>query len=181
MECKAWVDDCATKCLDEEDEQCTEECKKMLEEHKARCFLECSTVTWEYGEVVEEEVPKHWVNCTHRNASYCQYSFSYELETWGKDGPEKVLLHLQEDDKKAVCPVYYKPDYFGMIIGIAGGIVGVGMLTILLWKAFTTVTDRREFARFEEERQMMKWNSNANPIFRQATTTIQNPMYCKDS
>ena len=49
MECKAWVDDCATKCLDEEDEQCTEECKNMLEEHKARCFLECSTVTWEYG------------------------------------------------------------------------------------------------------------------------------------
>ena len=33
----------------------------------------------------------------------------------------QVLLHLQEDDKKAVCPVYYKPDYFGMIIGIAGG------------------------------------------------------------
>ena len=105
VECKAWVDDCATKCLDEEEEQCTEECKNMLEEHKARCFLECSTVTWEYGEVVEGEVPKHWVNCTHRNASYCQYrlpitakwpvnipfcSFSYELETWGKDGPEKV-------------------------------------------------------------------------------------------
>ena len=60
----------------------------------------------------------------------------------------QVLLHLQEDDTKAVCPVYYKPDYFGMIIGIAGGIVGVGMLTILLWKAFTTVTDRREFARW---------------------------------
>ena len=60
----------------------------------------------------------------------------------------QVLLHLQEDDTKAVCPVYYKPDYFGMIIGIAGGIVRVGMLTILLWKAFTTVTDRREFARW---------------------------------
>ena len=47
-----------------------------------------------------------------------------------------------------MCPVYHKPDYFGMIIGIAGGIVGIGMLTILMWKAFTTVTDRREFARF---------------------------------
>ena len=60
---------------------------------------------------------------------------------------QQVLLHVQEEDKKAVCPVYHKPDYFGMIIGIAGGIVGVGMLTILMWKAFTTVTDRREFAR----------------------------------
>ena len=63
----------------------------------------------------------------------------------------QVLLHLQEEDKKAVCPVYHKPDYFGMIIGIAGGIVGVGMLTILMWKAFTTVTDRREFARLSVE------------------------------
>ena len=27
----------------------------------------------EEGDV--EEVPKHWVNCTHRNASYCQYRF----------------------------------------------------------------------------------------------------------
>ena len=61
---------------------------------------------------------------------------------------QQVLLHVQEEEMKAVCPVYHKPDYFGMIIGIAGGIVGVGMLTILMWKAFTTVTDRREFARF---------------------------------
>ena len=63
--------------------------------------------------------------------------------------------------------------------GIAGCIVCVGLLTLLLWKVFTTITDRREYARFEEERLKMKFNANSNPIFRQATTTIQNPLFCK--
>ena len=59
-------------------------------------------------------------------------------------------------------------------------IVAVGLLTLFLWKTFTTISDRREFARFEEERMKMKFNANSNPIFKQATTTIQNPMFCKD-
>ena len=88
-------------------------------------------------------------------------------------------------------------DYVGMIIGrflfvfqlsysflsysgIVGCIVAVGMLTILLWKVFTTITDKREFARFEKESMKMKFNSNSNPIFKQATTTIMNPIYCKE-
>ena len=55
----------------------------------------------------------------------------------------------------------------------------MGMLTILLWKVFTTITDRREFAQFEQESKNMKFNSNSNPIFKQATTTIMNPIYSK--
>ena len=58
--------------------------------------------------------------------------------------------------------------------------MAVGMLTILLWKVFTTITDRREFAKFEQEREKMKFTANSNPIFKQATTTIQNPMYCRE-
>ena len=48
-----------------------------------------------------------------------------------------------------------------------------------MWKAFTTIHDRREFARFEQERQKMKFSSHSNPIFKQATTTIQNPLFNK--
>ena len=58
-------------------------------------------------------------------------------------------------------------------------IVAVGMLTILLWKVFTTITDRREFAQFEQESKKMRFSSNSNPIFKQATTTIMNPIYSK--
>ena len=72
--------------------------------------------------------------------------------------------------------------YFIILCGFSGlvfMIVAVGMLTILLWKVFTTITDRREFAQFEQEREKMKFNSNSNPIFKQATTTIMNPIYSK--
>ena len=66
------------------------------------------------------------------------------------------------------------------LTGIAGGIVAVGMMTILLWKVFATITDQREFAKFESEREQIKFNANSNPIFKQATTTVQNPIYHKE-
>ena len=69
---------------------------------------------------------------------------------------------------------------YPFISGIAGMIVAVGLVTLFLWKTFTTISDRKEFARFEEERMKMKFNANSNPIFKQATTTIQNPMFCKE-
>ena len=54
------------------------------------------------------------------------------------------------------------------------------MMTILLWKVFATITDQREFAKFESEREQIKFNANSNPIFKQATTTVQNPIYHKE-
>jgi hypothetical protein len=33
------------------------------------------------------------------------------------------------------------------------------MLLLLLWKIFTTIHDRREFARFEKERMLSKWDT----------------------
>ena len=65
----------------------------------------------------------------------------------------------------------------GILFGLIGAIVCVGMVTLFLWKAFTTVHDRREFAKFEAERDMMKFPAHHNPIFRQATTTVQNPTF----
>ena len=44
VECKAWVDECSAKCVEEEDEQCSDECKKILAEHKARCYEKCTAV-----------------------------------------------------------------------------------------------------------------------------------------
>ena len=38
------------------------------------------------------------------------------------------------------CPP--KPDLIGILLGVIGCIVCVGVVTLLLWKAFTTVHDR---------------------------------------
>ncbi len=40
-----------------------------------------------------------------------------------------------------------------------GAIVAIGLVLILMWKVFTTIHDRREFARFERERAMAKWDA----------------------
>ncbi len=65
----------------------------------------------------------------------------------------------------------------GIIFGIVGAIVCVGLLTLFLWKVFTTIHDRREFAKFEAERDRVKFPAHYNPIYKQATTTVQNPMF----
>ena len=84
-----------------------------------------------------------------------------------------TTLPIEDRRKKCANP----PPLLGLLLGIIGAIVGVGLITIFLWKAFTTIHDKREFARFEQERLSMKWNTNSNPIFKQATTTIQNPTF----
>ncbi|KAL3221882.1 hypothetical protein MRX96_029192 [Rhipicephalus microplus] len=42
---------------------------------------------------------------------------------------------------------------------------------------FTTIHDRREFAKFEKERQMAKWDTGENPIYKGAVSTFKNPTY----
>lgn len=108
----------------------------------------------------------------------CKYWFSHSPGL----GPEDsvVILHkIYDEDKdvwvKAKCPK--DPDFIGIILGVAAMIVMVGLVTILLWKVFTTIHDRREFAKFERERQKIKFPTHSNPIFKQATTTVQNPLF----
>lgn len=45
------------------------------------------------------------------------------------------------------------------MLGVIAAIVLIGMAMLLLWKLLTTIHDRREFARFEKERMMAKWDT----------------------
>lgn len=47
----------------------------------------------------------------------------------------------------------------GIILGVIAAIVLIGLALLLLWKMVTTIHDRREFARFEKERMMAKWDT----------------------
>lgn len=44
-------------------------------------------------------------------------------------------------------------------MGVIGAIVLIGMALLLLWKLLTTINDRREFAKFEKERMIAKWDT----------------------
>ena len=53
----------------------------------------------------------------------------------------------------------FHPLIAGIVLGVIGAIVAIGLALILMWKVFTTIHDRREFARFEKERMMAKWDT----------------------
>lgn len=64
-----------------------------------------------------------------------------------------------------------------IVLIVIAGIVLLGLLLLCLWKLLTVIYDRREYARFDKDRLNAKWDSNQNPIFKQATTTYKNPVY----
>ena len=85
-------------------------------EHPDFCLETCE-LQFKYKEKLSSRIPGDWVNCTHKNDSLCEYTFSYQLDTWSKNGPEKVFLHINEDKEKGICPIIVHPDYLGIMIG----------------------------------------------------------------
>jgi integrin beta 1 len=67
------------------------------------------------------------------------------------------------------------------VLGVIGSILIAGLIMLLIWKVCTTVHDRREYARFENERKKLKWHRNDNPLYKEATSTFANPLYGNSS
>ncbi|XP_076361128.1 integrin beta-PS-like [Tachypleus tridentatus] len=129
---------------------------------------ECKNCSFIPEEVSEAEVkePEQRL-CIFRDDDDCKFKFVYTLDennnplVWAertKDCPEPISI-------------------LAIVLGVIGGIVLVGLALLLIWKLLTTIHDRREFAKFEKERQMAKWDTGENPIYKQATTTFKNPTY----
>lgn len=45
-----------------------------------------------------------------------------------------------------------------IVLGVVIGILVIGILVLLAWKAVVTVHDRREFERFQQEFKKARWN-----------------------
>lgn len=105
--------------------------------------------------------------CAFRDDDDCKFFFVYKIEP---DAEPIVRVQRTKD-----CP---EPvNILAIVLGVIGGIVAVGLALLLIWKLLTTIHDRREFAKFEKERQMAKWDTGENPIYKQATSTFKNPTY----
>jgi len=63
------------------------------------------------------------------------------------------------------------------IMIIVSSILAFGFLCLMIWRLLATLHDRREFAKFEQEREKAKWETDVNPLYRQATVKYQNPTY----
>ncbi|XP_002711172.2 integrin beta-7 isoform X1 [Oryctolagus cuniculus] len=64
-----------------------------------------------------------------------------------------------------------------IVLGCVGGIVAVGLVLVLAYRLSVEIYDRREFNRFEKERQQLNWNQDNNPLYRSAVTTTINPRF----
>ena len=73
---------------------------------------------------------------------------------YGYDDEGEFVVRVQ---KTKECPPVL--NILGIILGVIGAVVAIGFALLLLWKLFTVIHDRREFARFEKERQLAKWDT----------------------
>uniref|UniRef100_A0A674ADC5 Integrin beta n=1 Tax=Salmo trutta TaxID=8032 RepID=A0A674ADC5_SALTR len=91
---------------------------------------------------------KNAVNCTYKDEDDCVERFQYYEDASGKS----ILFVVKEPD----CPK--GPDILVVLLSVAGAILVLGLVGLLIWKLLVTIHDRREFAKFEEERARAKWD-----------------------
>lgn len=68
-----------------------------------------------------------------------------------------------------------------IVLGCVGGIVAVGLVLVLAYRCSLEIYDRREYNRFEKERQHLNWNRDNNPLYKSAITTTINPRFQAES
>lgn len=110
---------------------------------------------------------KNAVNCTYKDEDDCVQRFQYYEDNSGKS----ILSLVKEPD----CPK--GPDILVVLLSVAGAILFLGLAALLIWKLLITIHDRREFAKFEEERARAKWETGHNPLYKGATSTFTNIAY----
>ncbi|XP_059892674.1 integrin beta-3-like [Gadus macrocephalus] len=144
------------------------ECKhfkrgKLFEDHT------CTHICRDEIELVDDLVLQdtNAVNCTYKDENDCVVRFQYYEDASGKS----ILFVVREPD----CPK--GPDILVVLLSVAGAILFLGLAALLIWKLLVTIHDRREFARFEEERAHAKWDTGHNPLYKGATSTFTNITY----
>ncbi|RXG59556.1 Integrin beta-PS [Armadillidium vulgare] len=130
------------------------------------CEEQCTLFNASKVVVAVVEDPEVENLCSFFDEEDCRFKFVY-----GYDENKEPFVRVQ---RTLECPP--KLDILGIVLGVIGAIVGVGLLLLVMWKFLTTIHDRREYARFEKERMMAKWDTGENPIYQQATSTFKNPI-----
>ncbi|RWS27736.1 integrin beta-PS-like protein, partial [Leptotrombidium deliense] len=137
---------------------------------------QCDMCIFKTVEVSEEdfEVKEDETHCVFIDDDGCKAEFAYRLEEDDVD-EKKIKFIFAKAPREKDCPVIV--NMFLVVIGLILFIVLLGLLLLLLWKICVIIHDRREFAKFEKERQNAKWDTGENPIYKQATSTFRNPTY----
>ncbi|XP_043581912.1 integrin beta-PS-like [Bombus pyrosoma] len=107
----------------------------------------------------------------------CTFVFKYEYYRGGSGGDIKIFKILAEKERACPTPI----NVLGVAMGLIISTVIIGFFVLLVWKIVTTIHDKREYAKFERERALAKWDRADNPIYKQATSTFSNPTFNENS
>uniref|UniRef100_A0A8D2IDN4 Integrin beta n=1 Tax=Urocitellus parryii TaxID=9999 RepID=A0A8D2IDN4_UROPR len=95
----------------------------------------------------------------------------------------QLFFFLVEDEAGGKVTLRVKPQEKGadqtqtIVLGCVGGIVAVGLGLVLAYRLSVEIYDRREYSRFEKERQQLNWKEDNNPLYKSAITTTINPRF----
>ncbi|XP_066226120.1 integrin beta-2-like [Saccopteryx leptura] len=132
------------------------------------CSVECQSLTLK-NNPDELNQSKNQRKCKERDSEGCWLTY-----TLGQvDGRDTYVIHVDEIRE---CPK--GPNVAAIVGGTVAGVVLIGVLLLVIWKALTHLSDLREYKRFEKEKLKSQWN-NDNPLFKSATTTVMNPKFAE--
>lgn len=106
--------------------------------------------------------------CAFYDEDDCRFSYVYAWDETGKivvraleqrECPPQVYILGECLSARVLAEVLLFCVITGIVLGVIGAIVLIGLALLLLWKLLTTIHDRREFAKFENERMMAKWDT----------------------
>jgi len=115
----------------------------------------------------KDEAESYQASCTFDDLEdNCVY------EAWYKYVGSKIKVEYRPEK---VCNAFVDPTW--LIIGVILAVVGIGIAALLVWKVYTSMKDAREYKNFIRESQNVKFEGGLNPIYKQATSTFQNPTF----
>lgn len=81
----------------------------------------------------------------------CRFQFKYSTE---EVNGRSIITVIAERTKDCPKPV----NILAIVVGVIVGIVLIGLALLLIWRLLTSIHDRREFAKFEKDKLMAKWD-----------------------
>ncbi|XP_036396613.1 integrin beta-2-like [Megalops cyprinoides] len=127
------------------------------------CSSACQHIKHTMVEKLKADKP-----CEVKDSNNCLMVFKMN-ELDGINNYEAFILD------KRVCPE--PPNVIAIVGGTLAAVALIGLLLLLLIKGLLYMKDLKEFRRFENEKQRAKWSNADNPLFKTATTTVQNPNF----
>lgn len=131
-------------------------------------------------DVVEEEPMRDEETgariCRTPGDAGCTFVFKYQYHRDGTGGDIKIFKIRAQKERTCPTPI----NVLGVALGVVISTVIIGFLILLIWKILTMIHDKREYAKFEKERVLAKWDRGENPLYKQATSTFSNPTFSEN-